>query len=149
MYFVEHPQGNAKANGVTFEAAVPAEHEIYFSITDSTHFRAPTMTLTHRGGVDIEKLDKAQVAHVPFDPLTGLKAFVVANARRDRRAAQDAVATDPPWRDGAARARDRRVHPVPVSADAWVRSGDRRSHEPRPQHGHAHTGFTVHIRGLT
>ena len=80
LYFVEHPQGSAKANGVTFEAAVPAEHEIYFSITDSTHFRAPTMTLTHCGGVDIEELDKAQIAHVPFDPLTGLKAFVVANA---------------------------------------------------------------------
>jgi hypothetical protein len=25
----------------TFEGAVPAEHEVYFSISDSTHFRAP------------------------------------------------------------------------------------------------------------
>src|SRR3954469_20613336 len=60
LYFVEHQYGNqhAKANGVTFEAAVPAEHEVYFSISDSTHFRAPTMTLTHLGGVDIEELDK-------------------------------------------------------------------------------------------
>jgi succinyl-CoA synthetase beta subunit len=82
LYFVEHRVGNtvAKANGVTFEAGVPAEHEVYFSITDSTHFRAPTMTLTHHGGMDIEELDKTQVAQVPFDPLTGLKAFVVANA---------------------------------------------------------------------
>jgi len=82
LYFVEHRHGNqvAKANGVTFEAGVPAEHEVYFSITDSTHFRAPTMTLTHHGGMDIEELDKTQVAQVPFDPLTGLKAFVVANA---------------------------------------------------------------------
>jgi succinyl-CoA synthetase beta subunit len=38
------------------------------------------MTLTHMGGMDIEDLDKSQVAMVPFDPLTGLKAFVVANA---------------------------------------------------------------------
>jgi succinyl-CoA synthetase beta subunit len=38
------------------------------------------MTLTHHGGVDIEELDKTQIAQVPFDPLTGLKAFVVANA---------------------------------------------------------------------
>src|SRR4051812_25817042 len=47
LYFVEHHHGNAvaKANGVTFEGAVPAEHEVYFSITDSTRFRAPTMTL--------------------------------------------------------------------------------------------------------
>src|ERR1700693_2146438 len=82
LYFVEHRHGNqtAKANGVTFEGAVPAEHEVYFSITDSTHFRAPTMTLTHHGGMDIEELEKNQVAQIPFDPLTGLKAFVVANA---------------------------------------------------------------------
>ena len=52
LYFVEHRHGNtfAKANGVTFEGGVPAEHEVYFAITDSTEFRAPTMTLTHRGG---------------------------------------------------------------------------------------------------
>jgi succinyl-CoA synthetase beta subunit len=82
LYFVEHRVGStvAKANGVTFEAGVPAEHEVYFSITDSTHFRAPTMTLTHHGGIDIEELEKDQVAQIPFDPLTGLKAFVVANA---------------------------------------------------------------------
>jgi succinyl-CoA synthetase beta subunit len=82
LYFVEHRVGNttAKANGVTFEGAVPAQHEVYFSITDSTHFRAPTMTLTHHGGMDIEELDKSQVAQIPFEPLTGLKAFVVANA---------------------------------------------------------------------
>lgn len=82
LYFAEHQVGfnKAKANGVTFEAGVPAEHEVYFSITDSTHFRAPMMTLTHMGGMDIEELDKHLVAQVPFDPLTGLKAFVVANA---------------------------------------------------------------------
>ena len=82
LYFAEHQVGHikAKANGVTFEAGVPAEHEVYFSISDSTHFRAPTMTLTHRGGMDIEELDKSQLAQMPFDPLTGLKAFVVANA---------------------------------------------------------------------
>jgi succinyl-CoA synthetase beta subunit len=82
LYFAEHQVGHvkAKANGVTFEAGVPAKHEVYFSISDSTQFRAPTMTLTHMGGMDIEELDKGQVATVPFDPLTGLKAFVVANA---------------------------------------------------------------------
>ncbi len=82
LYFAEHQVGHvkAKANGVTFEAGVPAEHEVYFSISDSTRFRAPTMTLTHLGGIDIEELEKSQLAQVPFDPLTGLKAFVVANA---------------------------------------------------------------------
>jgi succinyl-CoA synthetase beta subunit len=53
LYFAEHRHGNrvAKANGVTFEGGVPAEHEIYFSISDSSIYRAPTMTLTHMGGV--------------------------------------------------------------------------------------------------
>ena len=80
LYFAEHTVGHvkAKANGVTFEAGVPAKHEVYFSISDSTRFRAPTMTLTHHGGVDIEEIDKSLVASIPFDPLTGLKAFVAA-----------------------------------------------------------------------
>jgi succinyl-CoA synthetase beta subunit len=93
LYFAEHRHGNAsaKANGVTFEGGVPAEHEIYFSIADDTRYRAPTMTLTHRGGVDIEELDKSEIATVPFDALTGLKAFVVANALSDIGAPREIV----------------------------------------------------------
>ena len=70
---------------------MPAEHEVYFSITDSTRFRAPTMTLTHHGGVDIEELDKSLVASIPFDPLTGLKAFVVANALTELKAPKQII----------------------------------------------------------
>ena len=93
LYFAEHRHGNAvaKANGVTFESGVPAEHEVYFAITDSTEFRAPAMTLTHMGGVDIEELDKKQVAQVPFEALTGLKAFVVANALSDIGAPKEII----------------------------------------------------------
>jgi len=93
LYFVEHRVGHtvAKANGVTFEGAVPADHEVYFSITDSTRFRAPTMTLTHKGGMDIEEMDKSLVAQVPFDPLTGLKAFVVANALSELQAPKQLI----------------------------------------------------------
>jgi succinyl-CoA synthetase beta subunit len=93
LYFVEHRHGNqtAKANGVTFEGAVPAEHEVYFAISDSTRFRAPTMTLTHHGGMDIEEQDKSLVANVPFDPLTGLKAFVVANALSELDAPKELI----------------------------------------------------------
>lgn len=82
LYFAEHRHGNAvdKSNGVTFEAGVPAEHEVYFAISDDTRFRAPTMTITHRGGVDIEELGKTEITSVPFDAMTELKAFVVANA---------------------------------------------------------------------
>ncbi|CAN5425249.1 succinate--CoA ligase subunit beta [soil metagenome] len=93
LYFVEHTVGHikAKANGVTFEAGVPARHEVYFSITDSTHFRAPTMTLSHMGGMDIEEVDRKHVIMVPFDPLTGLKAFVVANALSELGAPKEII----------------------------------------------------------
>lgn len=82
LYFVEHNVGNnrAKAEGVTFESAIPASYEIYVSISDDTRFRAPTLTITHHGGVDIEELSKDQIVTVPFDALTGFKGFVVANA---------------------------------------------------------------------
>ena len=82
LYFAEHHHNNtfAKAEGVTFEGGVPADYEVYFSITDSTEFRAPTITLTHHGGVDIEELPPEKIATIPFDPLTGLKGFVISNA---------------------------------------------------------------------
>ncbi len=82
LYFAKHQVGDtiSKSDGVTFEGGVPAEHEIYFSISDNTEFRAPAMTITHHGGVDIEELPADKLAVVPFDPLTGLKAFHVSNA---------------------------------------------------------------------
>jgi succinyl-CoA synthetase beta subunit len=93
LFFAEHRVGNvvAKAQGVTFEAAVPAQQEVYFSISDSTRFRAPTVTLTHHGGVDIEELEKDQIAEVPFESLTGLKAFVIANALSDLKAPREII----------------------------------------------------------
>src|ERR1700731_898120 len=93
LYFAEHRYGSrtVKANGVTFEGSVPAEHEVYLSISDATRFRAPTMTLTHHGGVDIEEVDRNQLAQVPFDALTGLKAFVVANALSDLKAPSEII----------------------------------------------------------
>jgi succinyl-CoA synthetase beta subunit len=82
LYFAKHVVGNAvsKAEGVTFEAGVPADHEVYFSISESTKYRAPIMTITHHGGIDIEELPPDKIREVPFDPLTGLKAFHVSNA---------------------------------------------------------------------
>jgi succinyl-CoA synthetase beta subunit len=93
LFFAEHRVGNvvAKAHGVTFEAAVPAQQEVYFSISDSTRFRAPTVTLTHHGGVDIEELEKDQIAEVPFESLTGLKAFVITNALTDLKAPREII----------------------------------------------------------
>ncbi|HEY3148816.1 MAG TPA: ATP citrate lyase citrate-binding domain-containing protein, partial [Dongiaceae bacterium] len=50
-----------------------------------------TMTLTHMGGMDIEEVDKNLVAQVPFDPLTGFKAFVVANALSNLNAPKEII----------------------------------------------------------
>ncbi len=93
LYFAEHRDGNSvfKSDGVTFEGGVPAEHEIYFSISDNTEFRTPAMTITHHGGVDIEELSADKIAVVPFDPLTGLKAFHVSNALSDLGAPQEII----------------------------------------------------------
>jgi len=93
LYFASYKVGDViyKSRGVTFEGAVPAQHEIYFSITDSTRYRAPVMTLTHHGGIEIEELDKDQIIEVPFDPLTGLKSFVISNALSDLGAPREIV----------------------------------------------------------
>ncbi len=93
LYFAEHFHNNtySKAEGVTFEGGVPAEYEVYFSITDSTEFRAPMITLTHHGGMDIEELPPEKIARIPFDPLTGLKGFVISNALRKLDAPKELV----------------------------------------------------------
>ena len=76
---------------MTFEGGIPAEHEVYFSLGDSTQFRAPTMTITHHGGVDIEELGEGMIKEVPFDPLTGLKSFHVSNALEDLGAPKEII----------------------------------------------------------
>jgi succinyl-CoA synthetase beta subunit len=93
LYFAEHRHGNvvAKSEGVTFEGAVPADHEVYVSIADSTRYRAPTLTITHRGGMDIEELPRDQVAEIPFDPFTGLKSFIITNALGDLKAPKEII----------------------------------------------------------
>jgi succinyl-CoA synthetase beta subunit len=93
LYFVEHRVGSvtAKAQGVTFEGSIPADYEVYFSLSDSTRYRAPTLTITHHGGMDIEELGKDQIIEVPFDPFTGLKSFVITNALSDLNAPMEIV----------------------------------------------------------
>lgn len=93
LYFAEHIHGttSAKADGVTFEGGVAAEHEVYFSLSDSTEYRAPVMTITHHGGVDIEELPADKIKVVPFDPLTGLKSFHVSNALEELGAPKEII----------------------------------------------------------
>ncbi|WP_371229549.1 ATP citrate lyase citrate-binding domain-containing protein [Roseovarius sp. 2305UL8-3] len=82
LYFARHVFRNqeVKANGVTYEAAVPADYEIYVSISDSTIHRAPVLTISIDGGINIEEVDSTRIIEIPFDPITGMKAYIVANA---------------------------------------------------------------------
>jgi len=93
LYFAKHMHGSTpvKAEGVTYEGMVPAKHEVYVSLSDSTRFRAPTITLSHQGGVDIEELSGDQIASVPFDALTGLKGFVVSNVLNQLKAPKEVI----------------------------------------------------------
>ena len=93
LYFCEHNVGGSvsKSDGVTFEGGVPAKYEVYFSITENTVYRTTTMTITHHGGVDIEELPEDKIKNVPFDPLTGLKAFHVSNALEELKAPAEII----------------------------------------------------------
>jgi len=84
LYFAEHRSGNAvyKSRGSLSKAPFQLNTRYIFRSLIRPATRA-VMTLTHHGGMDIEELDKSQIIEVPFDPLTGLKSFIVSNALTD------------------------------------------------------------------
>lgn len=81
LYFAEH-KGN-RANGVTMEAFIEADLEVYFSITASSVHRKPIFTISPFGGVDIEALPEDKKKVVEIDPFSGLKSFDITNALID------------------------------------------------------------------
>jgi len=93
LYFAAHQYGSktVTANGVTFEAFVPSDIEVYFSITASTIHRKPVFTISPFGGMDIESLstDKKQVIWI--DPFIGLKSFDITNALTDTGCPEDCI----------------------------------------------------------
>jgi succinyl-CoA synthetase beta subunit len=80
LYFATHRHGarTVTANGVSFEAFIPSEVEVYFSIDASTATRSPVFTISPRGGVDIES--GAQKQTVEIDPFLGISSFDITNA---------------------------------------------------------------------
>ncbi len=82
LYFATHRYGarTVTANGVTFEAFIPSEMEMYFSIDASTASRAPVFTISPRGGVDIETVSDEQKQTVEIDPFLGISSFEITNA---------------------------------------------------------------------
>lgn len=85
LYFATHNYGSkvVKANGVTFEAYIPSELEVYFSIMASTVHRKPIFTITPYGGVDIEALPPEKKKVIEIDPFIGIKSFDITNALND------------------------------------------------------------------
>jgi succinyl-CoA synthetase beta subunit len=82
LYFATHRYGSriVTANGVSFEAFIPSEIEIYFSIDASTASRTPVFTISPRGGVDIDGVAPAQKQTVEIDPFLGISSFDITNA---------------------------------------------------------------------
>lgn len=85
LYFAVHRWGTSEvhANGVTYEAYVESELEVYFSIIACSVQRKPTFTITPRGGVDVESLGPDQKAVVDIDPFIGINSFDITNALTD------------------------------------------------------------------
>jgi succinyl-CoA synthetase beta subunit len=82
LYFAAHRYGSriVTANGVSFEAFIPSEIEIYFSIDASTASRGPVFTISPKGGVDIEGVAPARKHTVEIDPFLGISSFDITNA---------------------------------------------------------------------
>lgn len=95
LYFATHRYGSktVKANGVTFEAFIPSELEVYFSIAASTHYRKPIFTITPFGGVDIESLPADKIKVTDIDPFIGLKSFDLTNALNDTGCPEEYIST--------------------------------------------------------
>jgi succinyl-CoA synthetase beta subunit len=93
LYFAEHEYAGKKvtANGVTFEGFIPAEMEVYFSITESTIHRRPIFTISTFGGVDIESTSEEQKRVVDIHPLTGLKSFDITNSLTELNCPEDFI----------------------------------------------------------
>lgn len=85
LYFAKHNYGSktVKAAGVTFEAYIPSELEVYFNIMASTTHRKPIFTITPFGGVDIENLPADKKKVIEIDPFIGIKSFDITNALND------------------------------------------------------------------
>jgi succinyl-CoA synthetase beta subunit len=82
LHFAAHSHGTktVTANGVVFEAFVPSEVEIYFSIDASTASRAPVFTISPWGGADIESIAPERKQTVEIDPFLGISSFEITNA---------------------------------------------------------------------
>jgi succinyl-CoA synthetase beta subunit len=62
---------------------VPAELEIYTSLTYDSRCLGPALTISTAGGVDVEQADASRKAFVPVDVYQGLNAYQASEALRE------------------------------------------------------------------
>jgi succinyl-CoA synthetase beta subunit len=61
---------------------IPARWEVYTSLTYSTSHLGPLLSVSLKGGVDIEEIDRDQICTVPVDIFEGLDAYQAGEALR-------------------------------------------------------------------
>ena len=76
---LEYPVYGEMPVGVLIVEKANIVKEIYASITYSTEHRAPVLTVSFEGGVDIEEVDPSKIGIYPIDPLKGLYPHMVRN----------------------------------------------------------------------
>jgi citryl-CoA synthetase large subunit len=76
---LDYPVYGEKPVGVLVVEKAKILKEIYASVTYSTDHRAPVLTLSFEGGVDIEEVDPSKIGIYPVNPLKGLYPHMVRN----------------------------------------------------------------------
>ncbi len=76
---LDYPVYGEKPIGVLVVEKAKVLKEIYASITYSTDHRAPVLTLSFEGGIDIEEVDPSKIGIYPINPLKGLYPHMVRN----------------------------------------------------------------------
>jgi citryl-CoA synthetase large subunit len=76
---LQYPVYGEMPVGVLVVEKANIKKEIYASITYSTDHRAPVLTLSLEGGMDIEEVDPSKIGIYPVDPLKGLYPHMVRN----------------------------------------------------------------------
>lgn len=78
----------AEINGMPARTAymtqfIPAEHQIYSAVTYHSHFLGPALTLSLKGGTDIEEVPEGDKRTIAVDVFEGLDAYQASNLLRD------------------------------------------------------------------
>lgn len=79
---------NIKINGKSprttyFVEYIPAKYEIYAAIMYNSQFLGPSLTVSLKGGIDIEEVEEADKKTIPIDVYRGLDAYQASELLKD------------------------------------------------------------------